>query len=83
MSGSLNADNAFSELWRQRSRSGSPLRLSWGDKWCLWWHRRLVVTARVGSGIDHVRCGKCEREYGVNHRSQVVVPWSTANHRRE
>jgi hypothetical protein len=47
MSGrSINADDAFSELWRQRSRSGSPLRLSWGDKWCLSWHRKLVVTAR-------------------------------------
>jgi hypothetical protein len=77
MSGrSLNADDALSELWRHRSRSGSPLRLSWGDKWCLWWHRRLVVTARVGTGIDQKwlhKFGRCGRWIGCLTAGTVVL----------
>jgi hypothetical protein len=48
---------------------------TWGEWWCLWWHKSLTVVRRVSAHTDLVRCDKCGREYGMNHDVRAILPW--------
>jgi hypothetical protein len=53
---------------------------TWGEWWCLWWHKSLVKVARVSWATDRVKCTKCGREYGMNHDVRGILPWNEVAH---
>ena len=53
---------------------------TWGEWWCLWWHKDLTVVRRVSPSSDHVRCDTCGREYGMNHDVRAILPWADVRH---
>ena len=46
-----------------------------GNIWCLLmpWHRHHV-TYRDNIWIEHAKCERCGREYGIDHLTQVRLP---------
>lgn len=38
------------------------------------WHK-LAHVAWTKAGCEHVRCQWCKREYGINDRVNMILPW--------